>query len=51
MVTTQMVGTEVPDSREKIPSAPLLKDDARPKTDATSLLRKMYPELDTSTTS
>ncbi|XP_052082136.1 uncharacterized protein LOC127719850 isoform X1 [Mytilus californianus] len=51
MVTTQIVGTEVPDSREKIPSAPLLKDNARPKTDATSLLRKMYPELDTSTTS
>ncbi|VDI11744.1 Hypothetical predicted protein [Mytilus galloprovincialis] len=51
MVSTQMVGTEVPDSREKIPSAPLLKDDAKPKTDATSLLRKMYPELDTSTTS
>ncbi|VDI00665.1 Hypothetical predicted protein [Mytilus galloprovincialis] len=51
MVTTKMVGTEVPDSREKLPSAPLLKDDVRPKTDATSLLRKMYPELDTSTTS
>jgi len=43
MVSAPMAGTEVTDSREMYPSAPLMKDESKTATTTTSLLRNLYP--------